>query len=207
MILSACTGTIWKHVERILSKLCVENRTAAAAIALAALANAKNERSGAKMWLFVCHCERCPFDSPASAGSLRLNSAESRNLINDFKLWITQGGSAATKNLTTDLKLTRYPRSLAATLAAFPSVSLFPQLGSLITRIWIGRNASMASCTAYPPVCGKCGLAKAFGVGSARCLRIPFRSTAFFPKSDARTRAHSQSPATAGRNTTARCAA
>jgi DNA-binding NarL/FixJ family response regulator len=41
VILSACTGTICKHVERILSKLCVENRTAAAAMALAALANAK----------------------------------------------------------------------------------------------------------------------------------------------------------------------
>ncbi len=41
VILSACTGTICKHVERILRKLCVENRTAAAAIALAALANAK----------------------------------------------------------------------------------------------------------------------------------------------------------------------
>jgi DNA-binding CsgD family transcriptional regulator len=41
VILSACTGTICKHVERILSKLCVENRTAAAGIAFAALANAK----------------------------------------------------------------------------------------------------------------------------------------------------------------------
>ena len=41
VILSACTGTICKHVERILRKLCVENRPAAAAIALAALANAK----------------------------------------------------------------------------------------------------------------------------------------------------------------------
>jgi DNA-binding NarL/FixJ family response regulator len=41
VILSACTGTICKHVEHILRKLCVENRTAAAAIALAALANAK----------------------------------------------------------------------------------------------------------------------------------------------------------------------
>jgi DNA-binding NarL/FixJ family response regulator len=41
VILSACTGTICKYVERILSKLCVENRTAAAAIALATLANAK----------------------------------------------------------------------------------------------------------------------------------------------------------------------
>jgi DNA-binding NarL/FixJ family response regulator len=41
VILSACTGTICKHVERILRKLCVENRTAAAAIALAALAHAK----------------------------------------------------------------------------------------------------------------------------------------------------------------------
>ena len=68
--------------------------------------------------------------------------------------WATtddQRRSAAAKDLTADLKLTRYPRSLAATLAAFPSVSLFPQLGSLITRISIGRNASTASCTACPP--------------------------------------------------------
>jgi hypothetical protein len=35
---------------------------------------------------------------------------------------ITQSGSAAAKDLTADLKLTCYPRSLAATLAAFPSV-------------------------------------------------------------------------------------
>ena len=41
MILSACTGTICKHVERILSKLSVENRTAAAVIAIAALASAR----------------------------------------------------------------------------------------------------------------------------------------------------------------------
>ncbi len=47
VILSACTRTICKHVERILTKLCVENRTAAAAIAIAALAGAKNERSSA----------------------------------------------------------------------------------------------------------------------------------------------------------------
>ena len=38
-------------------------------------------------------------------------------------------------DLTTDLKLTRYPCSLAATRRGFPSVSLFPQLGSLITRM------------------------------------------------------------------------
>jgi len=41
VILSACTRTICKHVERILSKLYVENRTAAAGVAFAALANAK----------------------------------------------------------------------------------------------------------------------------------------------------------------------
>jgi len=41
VILSACTGTICKHVEHILAKLNVENRTAAAVIALAALANAR----------------------------------------------------------------------------------------------------------------------------------------------------------------------
>jgi DNA-binding NarL/FixJ family response regulator len=41
VILSACTGTICKHVQRILVKLSVENRTAAAAIALAKWADAK----------------------------------------------------------------------------------------------------------------------------------------------------------------------
>jgi DNA-binding NarL/FixJ family response regulator len=41
VILRACTGTICKHVERILSKLCVENRTAAAVVAIAALASAR----------------------------------------------------------------------------------------------------------------------------------------------------------------------
>lgn len=41
VILSACTGTICKHVEHILAKLNVENRTAAAVVALAALASAR----------------------------------------------------------------------------------------------------------------------------------------------------------------------
>ena len=41
VILRACTGTICKHVEHILAKLNVENRTAAAVVALAALARAK----------------------------------------------------------------------------------------------------------------------------------------------------------------------
>ena len=40
VILGAKTGTICKHVEHILAKLNVENRTAAAVIALAALARA-----------------------------------------------------------------------------------------------------------------------------------------------------------------------
>ena len=41
IILRACTGTICKHVEHILCKLDVKNRTSAAAIAFAALARAK----------------------------------------------------------------------------------------------------------------------------------------------------------------------
>ncbi len=44
VILSASTGTICKHVEHILCKLDVRNRTAAAVIALAALAKTKNIR-------------------------------------------------------------------------------------------------------------------------------------------------------------------
>ncbi len=45
IILSACTGTICKHVERILCKLRVKNRTSAAAIAFAALAKGKSMNS------------------------------------------------------------------------------------------------------------------------------------------------------------------
>src|SRR5207244_12594116 len=60
------------------------------------------------------------------------------------------------------------------------------------------RHLALPACLCA----GSAGLANAFGVGSARRLRIAFRSTAFSPKSDARTRAHSKSPATAGRNTT-----
>jgi len=41
VILSARTGTICKHVEHILCKLDVKNRTAAAAIALTAMAKSK----------------------------------------------------------------------------------------------------------------------------------------------------------------------
>jgi len=41
VILGAGTRTICKHVQRILNKLNVENRTAAAAIAIGTLANAR----------------------------------------------------------------------------------------------------------------------------------------------------------------------
>jgi DNA-binding CsgD family transcriptional regulator len=41
VILSVATGTICKHVQRIFFKLSVENRTAAAVVALATSANAK----------------------------------------------------------------------------------------------------------------------------------------------------------------------
>ena len=47
VILSACTGTICKHVERILCKLRVKNRTSAAAIAFAALAKPKKYKGSA----------------------------------------------------------------------------------------------------------------------------------------------------------------
>ena len=42
IILNACTGTICKHVEHILCKLDVKNRTAAAVIALGVSAKRKN---------------------------------------------------------------------------------------------------------------------------------------------------------------------
>jgi len=42
IILNACTGTICKHVERILCKLRVKNRTSAAAVAFATLGNGKS---------------------------------------------------------------------------------------------------------------------------------------------------------------------
>jgi len=42
VVLSACTGTICKHVEHILCKLKIKNRTAAAVIALSALAKTEN---------------------------------------------------------------------------------------------------------------------------------------------------------------------
>ena len=45
VILSASTGTICKHVERILCKLRVKNRTSAAAIAFAAMANGRSMHS------------------------------------------------------------------------------------------------------------------------------------------------------------------
>jgi DNA-binding NarL/FixJ family response regulator len=44
VILSACTGTICKHVEHILCKLDVKNRTTAAVIAIGVLAKPKNMR-------------------------------------------------------------------------------------------------------------------------------------------------------------------
>lgn len=47
VILSACTGTICKHVEHILCKLDVKNRTSAAAIAFAALAKPKKYKASA----------------------------------------------------------------------------------------------------------------------------------------------------------------
>jgi DNA-binding NarL/FixJ family response regulator len=42
IILNACTGTICKHVERILCKLRVKNRTSAAAVAFAAIGQGKS---------------------------------------------------------------------------------------------------------------------------------------------------------------------
>jgi len=52
VILSACTGTICKHVEHILCKLDVKNRTAAAAIAFTALAKGAG-RVSLRLGLFL----------------------------------------------------------------------------------------------------------------------------------------------------------
>ena len=104
------------------------------------------------------------------------------------------------------MKLTRYPRSLAATLAAFPSVSLFPQLGSLITRIWIGQNASTASCTACPPW-REVRPRESFRSWKCEASSHRLSINGLLPqkrREDARTRragsAHSKSPADCGTN-------
>src|SRR5437773_6660600 len=56
VILGASNGTICKHVEHILSKLNVENRTAAAVVAIADWPTQKMSRSGAMMRMsrFMC---------------------------------------------------------------------------------------------------------------------------------------------------------
>jgi hypothetical protein len=52
----------------------------------------------------------------------------------------------------------------------------------MILSACTGQNVSMAFRTACPPVRGKCGLAKAFGVRSARRFRIAFRPRRLLPK-------------------------
>ena len=52
VILGACTGTICKHVEHILCKLDVKNRTAAAVMALPALAR-RAGRVSLRLGLFL----------------------------------------------------------------------------------------------------------------------------------------------------------
>src|SRR6266478_996833 len=52
----------------------------------------------------------------------------------------------------------------------------------MILSACTGQNVCMAFRTACPPVCGKCGLAKAFGVRSARRLRIAFGPRGPLPK-------------------------
>ena len=75
-ILGACTGTICKHVERILRKLCVENRTSGAADRLCDAGQAKRM---SRAHLYQTRCGhplriedlgrgkffRCPFPHPA----------------------------------------------------------------------------------------------------------------------------------------------
>jgi hypothetical protein len=123
------------------------------------------------------------------------------DLINYFYLWIPQGGSAATKDLTADLKLTRYPRSLAATLAACPSVSLFPTAR-------LADNTDRAECVHGTSHCLPACVRELLDSRTLSELGVRGVFASLFdqggcsPKSDARTRTHSNSPATARRNTT-----
>jgi hypothetical protein len=120
------------------------------------------------------------------------------------------------KQATTDLKLAPFPIDscapahcdlsvwpiYVARIPAAPFARRYPSRLYLLSRfshqldsrIWIGQNASTASCTVCPPwreVLWEC---------EASSHR--FSINGLLPKSDARTRAHSKSPATAGRNTT-----
>jgi len=122
--------------------------------------------------------------------------------------WVTQSGESGAKDLTTDLKLTRCPRSLATNLAAFPFCLAVPT-ARLTDNTARDRSECVNGILHCLPACVReVRPRERFRSCECEASSHCFSSTAFSPqkrREDARTRRAGwrlQSPATAERNTT-----